>query len=245
MHVEGTSFLILFFIYSLNDLTLFYNFFFKMNEVVLIVLAYAIGSIPTAVIVGKTFFHIDIRDYGSGNPGATNVFRVLGSKWGMFVMSIDTLKGVVATSLYLLLPYYAYADHELIRTNLMLLLGLAAVIGHVFPMWAHFKGGKGVATLFGMVIAMQPLVAICCVCVFIIVLYLTRFVSLSSIIAGISFMVFIIFIFNEKELFYRLFAILVAIAVIITHRKNIAKLINGKENKIPILKYRDKKKTMQ
>lgn len=211
-----------------------------MNELLLIVLAYLIGSIPTAVWVSRYFFDIDIRDYGSGNAGATNTFRVLGSKWGSFVMVIDIIKGVVATSLYIVLPYYM-AD-EWARTNLMIGLGLSAVIGHIFPIWAGFRGGKGVATLLGMAVAIQPLVAICCIGVFLLVLYLTRFVSLSSILAGISFMVFILFIFNEKEPLYRIFAILVALMVVLTHQKNIGRILKGTESKVPILKYRDRRK---
>ena len=137
-----------------------------MNEFLLIILAYLIGSIPTAVWVSRRFFGIDIRDYGSGNAGATNTFRVLGSKWGTIVMVVDMVKGIIATSLYILLPHYISNDHELARTNFMIGLGLASVIGHIFPIWAGFKGGKGVATLFGMAIAIQPAVALSCVCVF-------------------------------------------------------------------------------
>ena len=190
-----------------------------MNEVFLIILAYFTGSIPTSVWVSKHFFDIDIREYGSGNAGATNTYRILGAKWGTFVMVVDMLKGVFATSLYILLPHYLGASNELHRTNLMIGLGLAAVLGHIFPIWANFKGGKGVATLFGMAIAIQPLVAICCIGVFLFVLYLTRFVSLSSMLAGIAFMVFILFIFNEKEPLYRIFAVLVALMVVLTHQK--------------------------
>ncbi len=211
-----------------------------MNEILLIVLAYLIGSIPTAVWVSKYFFKIDIRDYGSGNAGATNTFRVLGSKWGTLVMSIDVLKGVLATSLYLLLPYYLTDEWD--RTNFMVGLGLAAVLGHIFPIWANFRGGKGVATLLGMAVAIQPLVAVCCIGVFLIVLYLTRFVSLSSILAGISFMVFILFIFNEKETLYRIFAVMVALMVILTHQKNITRILKGTESKIPLFKHRDKRR---
>ena len=202
-----------------------------MNELLLICLAYLIGSIPTAVWVSKSIYGIDIRDYGSGNSGATNTFRVLGSKWGSFVMLVDVIKGVVATSLYILMPLYL--SNELLRTNFMIGLGLAAVIGHIFPIWASFRGGKGVATLLGMAIAIQPVVAVCCLAVFFVVLFLTRFVSLSSILAGISFMVFILFIFNEKEPLYRIFAVLVALMVILTHQKNIGRILRGTESKIP------------
>jgi glycerol-3-phosphate acyltransferase PlsY len=211
-----------------------------MNELILIILAYLIGSIPTSIWVSKKFFNIDIRDYGSGNAGATNTYRVLGPKWGTFVMIVDMLKGVLATSLYFFfLPSYLGSDNELYRTNLMIGLGLAAVLGHIFPVWANFKGGKGVATLFGMAVAIQPLVAICCIAVFLLVLYLTRFVSLSSILAGIAFMVFILFIFNEKETLYRIFAVLVALMIVLTHQKNIGRIIKGTEGKVPILKFRD------
>ncbi|MEX6690424.1 glycerol-3-phosphate 1-O-acyltransferase PlsY [Danxiaibacter flavus] len=211
-----------------------------MKELLLIVLAYLIGSIPTSVWVSQRFFGIDIRDYGSGNAGATNTYRVLGSKWGTFVMVIDMLKGVAATSLYIFLPFYMHSEWD--RTNLMIGLGLAAVLGHIFPIWANFKGGKGVATLFGMIVAMQPLVAVCCVGVFLLVLYLTRFVSLSSILSSIAFAIFILFIFNDDVTLYRIFSVLVALMVILTHQKNINRLINGTESKVPILKYRDRRR---
>jgi glycerol-3-phosphate acyltransferase PlsY len=211
-----------------------------MVEVLLIVLAYLIGSIPTAIWISKYFFEIDIREYGSGNSGATNTFRVLGSKWGSFVMTVDVLKGVVATSLYILVPYYLHDEFD--RTNFMVGLGLAAVLGHIFPVWADFRGGKGVATLFGMILAMQPIVALYCVGVFLLVLYLTRFVSLSSILASVAFAVLILFIFNEKEPLYRGFAIAVALLVVLTHQKNISRLLRGSESKVPILKYRDRKR---
>ena len=213
-----------------------------MKEALLIVIAYLIGSIPTAVWVSKAFFGIDIREYGSGNAGATNTFRVLGSRWGTFVMIIDMLKGVAATSLYILLPYYMNMTNEWDRTNFMVGLGLAAVLGHIFPIWADFRGGKGVATLFGMILAIQPLVAVLCVGIFLVVLYLTRFVSLSSILASIAFAVFILVIFNEKEPLYRAFAIAVALLVVLTHQKNITRLLRGSESKVPILKYRDRRK---
>ena len=211
-----------------------------MKELLLIVIAYCIGSIPTAILISRFFFGIDIREYGSGNAGATNAFRILGSKWGTVVMVVDILKGVAATSLYVLLPYYLTSEWD--RTNFMVGLGLAAVLGHIFPIWADFRGGKGVATLFGMIIAIQPLVAICCIGVFLLVLYLSRFVSLSSILASISFAVLILFIFNEQEPLYRAFAIAVTLLVILTHQKNISRLLKGNESRAPILKHRDRRK---
>ena len=205
-----------------------------MNEMMLVVLAYLLGSIPTSIWVSKAVFGIDIRDYGSGNPGATNTFRVLGSKWGSFVMIADITKGVIATSLYILIPFYL--ENELARTNFMILLGLSAVLGHIFPIWADFKGGKGVATILGMALAIQPIVALICIIVFLITLFTTRFVSLSSMLASVVFMVLILFIFKEKETSYRVFAIIVALMVVVTHQKNIGRLLNGKENKAPLFK---------
>ena len=209
-----------------------------MNESILVIFAYLIGSIPTSVWISKYVFNIDIRNYGSGNAGATNTFRVLGSKWGSFVMLVDVSKGILATSLYILIPFYL--SHELARTNFMIILGLTAVVGHIFPIWAEFKGGKGVATLLGMTIAIQPMVALLCLMVFAFTLIITRFVSLSSMLAGVAFMVLILFIFNERETIYRLFAIIVALMVIITHQKNIGRLLKGTENKVPLFKNRSK-----
>lgn len=211
-----------------------------MKELILIMIAYLLGSIPTALIISKKYFGIDIRDYGSGNMGATNTFRVLGSKYGTLVMVFDILKGMAAVALYNFLPHYL--NNELDRTNFMIGLGLAAVIGHVFPIFANFKGGKGVATLFGMILTVQPVVAISCVGVFLLVLYLTRYVSLSSILGALMLPVSVLWIWNEHEVMYRVFALLVAFMVIITHQKNIGRILRGVESRIPILKHRDRRK---
>ncbi len=211
-----------------------------MNELLIIVLAYLIGSIPTSVWVSQYFFDIDIRDYGSGNPGATNTYRVLGPFWGTLVMIVDMLKGIIAVKLALLLPFYANADIPF--TNLQIALGFAAVVGHIFPIWADFRGGKGIATLFGLVLGISPWTALSCVGVFLLVLYLTRFVSLSSILASIAFPVFILVIFNVDNESYRVFAIAVALLVLLTHQKNIGRLLKGNESKVPILKHRDRRR---
>lgn len=211
-----------------------------MNELLIIIIAFLVGSIPTSVWISRWFFDIDIREYGSGNPGATNTYRVLGPTWGTLVMIVDMMKGLAAVKLALLLPQYIPNDTDFI--NLQIGLGLAAVIGHIFPIWADFRGGKGVATVFGMVLGIQPLVAVCCVGVFLLVLYLTRFISLSSILASIAFPVFILVIFNEPEHLYRIFAIAVALIVLLTHQKNIGRLFKGNENKVPILKHRDRRR---
>ena len=211
-----------------------------MNEIILIILAYMLGSIPTSLIISKTQFNIDIRDYGSGNAGATNTFRVLGSRWGSIVMVLDMLKGLLAVKLALLLPFYV--ENDFARTNFQIGLGLAAVLGHIFPLWAEFRGGKGVATLFGLIIAISPWTALSCGGVFLLVLYLTRFVSLSSILASLAFPVFILVIFNVDNNAYRIFAIAVALLVILTHQKNIGRLFSGSESKVPIFKNRDRRK---
>jgi len=212
-----------------------------MKELILIGCAYLIGSIPTALIISRRFFGIDIREYGSGNMGATNTFRVLGSKYGTIVMVIDILKGIIAASLYELLPFYG--GDELQRTNFIIGLGMASVIGHIFPIFANFKGGKGVATLFGMVLALQPVVALSCVGVFLFVLYLTRYVSLSSILAALMLPICVLWIWNENEVLYRVFTLLVALLVIFTHQKNIGRILRGVESRIPILKHRDRRKS--
>jgi glycerol-3-phosphate acyltransferase PlsY len=214
-----------------------------MKELGLIILAYLIGSIPTALIISKKYFGIDIRDYGSGNMGATNTFRVLGKRYGTIVMICDILKGMAAVGLYNFIPLYLGNEHELIRTNFMIGLGLSAVVGHVFPIFANFKGGKGVATLFGMILAVQPIVAICCVGVFLLVLFLTRYVSLSSILGAIMLPISVLWIWNEHEFLYRLFALLIAVMVILTHQKNIGRILRGVESRVPILKYRDRRKS--
>jgi acyl phosphate:glycerol-3-phosphate acyltransferase len=211
-----------------------------MNELLMIVLAYLIGSIPSSVWVSRWFFDIDIREYGSGNAGATNTYRVLGPTWGTVVMVSDMIKGILAVKLALLIPEYADSDTRL--QTLQIGLGLAAVLGHIFPIWADFRGGKGVATLFGIVLGISPWTALSCVGIFLLVLYLTRFVSLSSILASVAFPVFILVIFNVDNPIYRIFAITVALLVLLTHQKNIGRLLKGVESKVPILKHRDRRR---
>jgi glycerol-3-phosphate acyltransferase PlsY len=172
--------------------------------------------------------------------GATNGFRILGPKFGIIFMVLDIIKGMLAVGLFYFLP--EYLSNELLRTNFMIGLGLSAVLGHIFPIFANFKGGKGVATILGMLIAIQPVVALCCLAVFAIVLFFTRYVSLSSILAAIMLPVSVLWIWNEHEILYRVFALLVALMVVLTHQKNISRLIKGHESRMPILKHRDKRK---
>ena len=206
-----------------------------MNIAILLVFAYLIGSIPSAVWVSKWVYGIDIREHGSGNAGATNAFRILGSKAGAGVMFADMMKGFLAVKLSMLSPFVILSEPFV---NLQIFLGLAAVLGHIFPVWAEFRGGKGIATLFGMILSIHPIVALSLILVFFLMLLLTRYVSLSSITASIAFPLLILFIFNAdaKELSYRLFAIATAFLVVLTHHKNIGRLLSGNENKVPFFR---------
>lgn len=202
-------------------------------------LAYLIGSLPTAVLVGKAKMGIDIRDYGSGNSGATNTFRVLGKKAGIFVMIVDIFKGFVATSLPQIL-YTLQLDQAITIdiTILEIFYGIVAVVGHIFPVYANFKGGKGVATLLGMIIAINPLASLACVVIFLIVLFISKYVSLGSMIAALAFP-FLLFIpkFNHNDPsnpILIVFGFVLFSLVVVTHQKNIKRLINGEENKANI-----------
>lgn len=211
-----------------------------MPDFLLVLLAYLIGSVSTAVLVSKRFYGIDIREHGSGNAGATNTFRVLGKNAGIIVMAADILKGFLAVKLSLLSQYSWHPSPSVQFVNLQVILGIASVLGHIFPIFSGFRGGKGIATLFGMILGIQPLVAVSLVGVFILMLLVTRYVSLSSISASIAFPLLILFIFREPELSYKIFAIGTAFLVVLTHHKNIGRLLNGNENKVPIFKKRDK-----
>ena len=146
-----------------------------------LILAYLFGSIPTAVWIGQAFYGIDVREYGSGNAGATNTFRVLGKKAGIAVMFLDILKGYTATNLVYLIGLSVTGPQNSVQfVNYQLALGITAVMGHLFPVFAGFRGGKGIATLFGMILAVQSQAAMLCVLTFIIVLLITKYVSLSS-----------------------------------------------------------------
>lgn len=206
------------------------------------ILAYLLGSIPSAVWVGQAFFGIDVRNYGSGNAGATNTFRVLGKKAGIGVLILDVLKGFTAALLVSYIPEINPVINKTRFINLQLLFGLTAVIGHLFPVFARFKGGKGIATLFGMLIALDWNSALVCVFIFLIILMLTHFVSLSSISAAIVFPVSIIWIYKRHEPLFISFALCAALLVILTHRKNINRLLSGSESKTYLIKRNNKAK---
>ena len=203
------------------------------------ILAYMLGSIPAAVWIGKWFHNIDVRQHGSGNAGATNVIRVLGWKSGIPVLLIDVAKGWMAASLPVLFNLAGHGTSLLI--NLQILAGITAIAGHIFPVFAGFKGGKGVATVFGVLLALQPLLTICSIGVFLAVLLITGIVSVSSMCAGIAFPVFLFFVFDTPSLVFKIFSIFVALALLITHRKNIGRLIRGEEPKLIKVRKKDKR----
>jgi glycerol-3-phosphate acyltransferase PlsY len=200
-----------------------------MNLFLLLISAYLIGSIPTAYWIGKLFFNIDIREHGSKNMGASNAFRVLGSVWGIVVLVIDMGKGIVAVQLAHAVQSSDWLSSEL--TFWKLIFGLVAVAGHIFPVFAGFRGGKGVATLFGVVLAIQPWVALISIGAFLVVVFLTKFISLGSIIAVIVFTGCVWFAVKETNVYMRWFSVIAASLVIMMHRSNIKRLIAGTENK--------------
>jgi glycerol-3-phosphate acyltransferase PlsY len=195
-----------------------------------ILLAYLLGSIPTAVWIGRAFHGIDVREHGSGNAGATNTIRVLGWSTGIPVLIVDLAKGWVAAMLPVFLKL-APAESALL-TNLQIITGLTAIIGHIFPVYAGFRGGKGVATVFGVLLAIHPLLTLVCMGVFLVVLIITGIVSVSSMIAGIAFPIILMTIFDTPSLIFKIFSVFVAIALLITHRKNIKRLMHGEEKKL-------------
>jgi acyl phosphate:glycerol-3-phosphate acyltransferase len=197
-------------------------------------IAYMIGSIPTAVWMGKAFHGIDVREHGSGNAGATNTMRVLGWRTGLPVLLIDGIKGWLAITLTAWTGLYQPGSDAML--NFQLSVGIMAVVGHVYPLFAGFRGGKGVATLFGIVIALYPLAFLLVACIFGIVLITSRFVSLSSILAALAFPFIVVFVSLIQTPSLVIFAILIAVFIPVTHRKNILRLIHGKESRIILKK---------
>lgn len=202
-----------------------------------LILAYLCGSIPTAVWIGQAFFDVDVREYGSGNAGATNTFRVLGKKAGIPVMLIDILKGWTATNLaYFIGVSTTGAYNSPAYINYALALGIAAVMGHLFPIFAGFRGGKGIATLFGMILAINLPAALVCVGVFIAILLITRYVSLGSIIAGFTYPICVTFVFPMYIRSVIIYGMCMCLLILVTHQKNIERLLKGTESKVNLFK---------
>ena len=197
--------------------------------IVTFVAAYLLGSIPTAVWIGEAYYGVDIREHGSKNAGATNTFRVLGKKPGIVVLLIDILKGVVATSI----PLFIQRDFS---TELIVKVQIAsaflAVFGHLFPVFAGFRGGKGVATSLGVVIGILPVAAAISMIIFLVVFLSSRFVSLGAITAALLFPFVLRFVLGSDSVWLLSFGVLVSSMVIIAHRKNIKRLLKGEESKM-------------
>lgn len=202
-------------------------------HIFIILTAYLLGSLPSAVWIGKFFYGIDVRQYGSGNAGATNTFRVLGKKAALPVLFFDILKGWAAVKVsYFVADMLGKEEFN----SLQLTLGAAAIIGHIYPLFAGFKGGKGVATLLGVTLAIHPLSALVGILVFVFILLVTHYVSLSSIFAGLSFPISILILFPSSSPTLVLFSLLTPAIILVTHQKNIERLLDKEESKIYLFK---------
>ncbi len=197
--------------------------------IIQVLLAYLLGSIPSAVWVGKVFYGIDVRQHGSGNAGATNVIRVLGYKAGIPVMLFDVFKGWLAVFITILFPYHSLSPDQIIYVKIV--AAVAAGLGHVFPVFAGFRGGKGVGTMAGVGIALFPWALLIVLGIFIIVLAVSRYVSLSSCIAATAFPFLVVFLFGERHPGLVILSVFVAVFVLFTHRTNIRRLMKGEEKK--------------
>ena len=197
--------------------------------IVFICLAYLIGSIPTAVWTGKKWHGLDPREHGSKNAGATNTFRVLGKKSGWFVLIVDITKGILASILPLLIAEN-YSDNQLLVVQLS--TSFACIIGHVFPIFAQFKGGKGVATSLGIIIGLNPISAAISLGIFLVVFLLFKYVSLGAIVTSLSYPFVSYFIVKEDARIMIIFTVLLGFLIIVSHRKNITRLMNGEESRM-------------
>lgn len=207
-------------------------------EIVCALMAYLIGSIPSAIWVGRKFYGIDVREHGSGNAGATNVFRVLGKGPGTVVLLMDIIKGFLSVMLAYQMGYY-FAEQGTQSSQMTgffpVAFGVLSVVGHMLPIFAKFKGGKGVATLFGVIIALDPRVAGLGLLVFVVVNIVTGYVSVGSLMAGLSIPVLFLQVFGYRDVSLVVFSVSVGILIVYTHRKNIRRLMAGEETKSRIL----------
>jgi len=202
-------------------------------NILILIGAYLLGSIPSAVWMGKATKGIDVREYGSKNAGTTNTMRVLGFKTGIPVLLVDVFKGFAAVKLALLSTTFEAGTNSFV--NFQLALGAAAVLGHVFPVFAGFRGGKGVATIVGILLALHWQATLVAIAVFLITLFISKYVSFSSLMMGLSFPVSVIFIFKSDSISLKIFSAVVCILLFVTHRKNISRLLNGNESKATFL----------
>jgi glycerol-3-phosphate acyltransferase PlsY len=200
-------------------------------DILIYALCFLAGALPFAVWIGKLFFNKDVRKFGSGNPGATNTLRTLGPKPALAVLILDISKGILGV----LLPYFFLRNGLLLHEEAMALGGGVAILGHIFSPFLGFKGGKGVATTVGVMVALNPSISVFVILSFAIVLIITKYVSLSSIIASAVYATLVI-IFRPESQFLMVFAIFVALLIIYKHKTNIQRLVHGEENKLSFRK---------
>ncbi len=196
-------------------------------------LSYVVGSVPFGLLIGKLAAGVDIRTQGSGNIGATNVARVLGARWGIFVLVLDALKGLLPV---LVLPWLFVAPGDPALTLIKVLCAVATIMGHMFPCWLKFRGGKGVATSLGAVAVLSWQATLAAALAFAIVFAVSRIVSLSSIIAASVFAAFELWwlgpgAFSGSQSSLAVFSVLVPVLIIVRHRENLGRLLRGEEKK--------------
>ncbi len=213
--------------------------------ITMLIIAYVLGSIPSAVWIGKKYYGVDIREHGSKNAGTTNMLRVLGRRAAVPVFVLDFFKGFVAVSIISLMRYDADVSSAWL-INLKILGVFAAVLGHIFPVFADFKGGKGVATLVGAITGIYPQIVFLCFAVWVLVFMISHYVSLASMTAGCCFPLFVIVYssaewsrYNDVSFTFIVFSFVVAGLLIWSHRKNIERLKAGTESKIYIWQKKD------
>ena len=214
-----------------------------MGTVLIILgLSYLVGSIPASLWAGQLFENVDLREHGSGNAGATNAFRVLGWEAGVIAMIVDLGKGVLAAGVIPFLvgmegiPHWGLVPWEA-QTVLCIAAGLTAVVGHIFPVWAGFQGGKGVNTSAGVLLALTPQTTLIVVALFVVVLLISRYVSLASMMAAVAFPSAVairryLFGIDRLDPSLLIFGIFLCVAVLVAHRSNIRRLLRGEENRV-------------
>jgi len=188
--------------------------------------AYLLGSIPSAVWLGLWLYEVDVRQHGSKNSGATNTFRVLGRPLGITVLLMDVAKGFLAVQL----AFIFFPDENFLWVHII--AGLACVLGHIYSVFVSFKGGKGVATSLGVYLALNPYTIILCLVIFLIVFFATRYVSLASIIAALSIPWISYFVVDRVDELSLMFDLFISVLIVFAHRKNIERLLKGKESKM-------------
>jgi len=211
-----------------------------MITVLLILIAYVLGSIPNALWVGKTFKNIDVREHGSKNTGSTNAARVLGPKLGIFTLILDILKGALPTYLGIVLGADLLTRMTGIDKLDVIVIGMAAILGHTFSLFLKFKGGKAVATTLGVFLVLVPYAILILLVVFFVIFGLTKYVSLASIVSAVALPITVYL--TTRHIPLTILGIIIGLLVIIRHKENIKRLINGTESKLSFSKDKKDKK---